>query len=209
MQIFGDVTVSLPYSLDYCAKGPDVSPLSIVRDGVEVTIFFPPSMSEGTVGQSFFSSGWAWWTGNTLRLTSSFIIASEFDVEVVRHQLLSVSNDVLGKFLAAYRSQFYKPQIYPVVIDPKDYSLTLIHDDGSVEALPEPKAAFFYNRIPRDAPLETSINVDTLDLLREGVTTEGCGSPDSQLELDADWFESLGDAARAHRIRQLLSREKS
>jgi hypothetical protein len=205
MQIIGDVTVSLPYALDFCAKGPDVEPISLSLDGVEIVLYFPPSMSEGTIGQSFFSSGWAWWTGTTLRITTTVSVSSnETEVDEIRSLLLQSANNVLHRFLNSYRLQFHKSQVYPVLIDEKEFQLTLLQDDGTSSALPEPETAFFYHKIPTDAPLQTSVNSTTLDLLRDSLIAHSEPDVQSQLRLDAEWFELLGNPSKADLLRNLL-----
>ena len=100
MKIIADLLVELPFTLDYCAEGPDVASLLVPIDDIEITIYFPPSMSEGTVGQSFFPSGWAWWTGKTLRVSFSHILKpGELELELIRSRFLSVGNLVLRRLL--------------------------------------------------------------------------------------------------------------
>jgi hypothetical protein len=205
MKVVGDVTVSLPYVLNFCAKGPDVEPIVVALDDVEVTLFFPPSMSDGTVGQSFFPSGWAWWTGSTLRLTvTSPALESQIDVEEARRHLLLYANHVLRRFLNAYRVRFHQPQIHAVLIDPKEFVLSIRYENGVSDLLPEPESEFFFRHLPSDAPLNTSVNTTTLDHLRGEITSGSEVAVEQQLVLDAEWLESIGESDRANFIRKML-----
>ena len=58
MKLIADALISLPFTLDFCAKGPDVEPLTCALNGMDATLFFTPSLSEGTDGQGIFGE-WA------------------------------------------------------------------------------------------------------------------------------------------------------
>ena len=206
MRIIGTVTVQLPFVLDYCAEGPDISPLSFVIDGATLTLQFPPSMADGTDGQSFFPSGWAWWTGRSLLLeVEQDIVESDLDeVEFFRTKFESVADEGLRRFLNAYRAQTGKVFVHPVRIDHKMLTLTLIEEDDNPQSLPEPVSRFFYNQTPADPPLDASLNRITLPLIQTAMTEDSRPSVEALLALDADWLESLGEHARAARIRTLL-----
>jgi hypothetical protein len=198
MKVNGDVTVQLPFTLDFCAKGPDVDPLPFSMSGFDGLIFFPPSMSEGTVGQSFFSSGWAWWTGTSLRLKlSQDISESSFHIADTRRNLLEMANLALRYFLNKYRILFHRPDVHPVLVNPKDLELTIEFDDGRIEDLPEPIEAFFYQSIPDNAPLESSINSTTIPNLTDFVSSNSVPLIREHLLLDAEWLEVLGEKERA------------
>jgi hypothetical protein len=207
MKLVGDVTVGLPYTLDFCAKGPDIEPIIFDSNGVEITIFFPPSMSDGTVGQSFFASGWAWWTGTTLRLTmSQNIVGDNLDIEQARASFIEIGNKTLRRLLNSYRVRFHRPHIYPMRIDPKALVLKIEYHTGAAENLPEPFDAFFYQHIPDLAPLESSINLTTLSELAADLAGAGEQSVDEQLLLDAEWLESLQEFDRATAIRDAAAK---
>ena len=202
MKVIGDVTVALPYTMDFCAKGPDVEPLFVDYKNVHITVFFPPSMSDGTVGQSFFPSGWAWWTGQSLRITlEQPLLESDIDMAALRTTMRDAANWILFQLLNAYRARMDRPEIYPVKIDPKLLVLTIEYSNGEVDALPEPEDAFFYRSLPDDAPLQRSINSQTLGGLMQDISSNNSPSTYDLLILDAEWLEAQGDFERATVIR--------
>lgn len=196
--------IGLPFTLDYCAQGPSVDPLHVEQGGILITIVFPPSMSEGTVGRSFFPTGWAWWTGLTLRLDMRASVApAELDnPDALRRRLLATGNLVLRKFLNAYRIRFNRPDVHPVAIDPKALELKLVEDDGTESALPEPVEDFFYNTTPDDAPLASSINAVTVEEL--GQFMFGEQSVADHLRLDVLWLRGIGEDERAAALEKLI-----
>jgi hypothetical protein len=204
VKLIADALIDLPFTLDFCARGPDVDPLVCTLNGFDATLFFPPSLSEGTDGQGIFGE-WAWWTGKTLRLVLEQPLEGGEDTEELRATALATSQGILRRFLNAYRWRFGKPQVHPVVLDARALSLSLQHDDGSVEALSEPLSAFFYQTMPNKPPLETSVNATTLDTLR-GDVQAGIPPPlAGQLRLDAEALEAQGEAERAELVRGLIN----
>jgi hypothetical protein len=156
------------------------------------------------VGQSFFPSGWAWWTGNRLRLLLVYTLGDLHpDLEQVRATLVDTANDVLRRFLNACRRNFRNPALHPVRIDPRLMTLVL-EDNGVREALPEPVEAMFFRNLPADEPLQTSVNDRTTADLIGAMVGEHIPSLSEQLALDAAWLESLGEPERAAQIRSLL-----
>jgi len=203
MKLIADALIDLPFTLEFCARGPDVDPLVCSLSGFDATLFFPPSLSEGTDGQGIFGE-WAWWTGKTLRLVLEQPLAGGEDTEVLRANALATGQEILRRFLNAYRWRFGKPQVHPVVLDARALSLSLQHDDGTVEALSEPMAAFFYQTMPSQAPLETTVNATTLDTLR-GDVQAGIPPPlVGQLRLDAEALKAQGETERAEMVRGLI-----
>ena len=149
LKVIGDVTVALPYTMDFCAKGPDVEPLFVDYKNVHITVFFPPSMSDGTVGQSFFPSGWAWWTGQSLRITlEQPLLESDIDMAALRTTMRDAANWILFQLLNAYRARMDRPEIYPVKIDPKLLVLTIEYSNGEVDAFQSPKMRSSIARSP-------------------------------------------------------------
>ncbi len=208
MKLIADALIDLPFTLDFCARGPDVDPLVCTLNGFDATLFFPPSLSEGTDGQGIFGE-WAWWTGKTLRLVLEQPVEGNGDTENLRAAALATSQEILRRFLNAYRWRFGKPQVHPVVLDARALSLSLQHDDGTIEALSEPLSAFFYQTMPNIPPLETSVNVATLDTLRGDVQA---GTPPplaGQLRLDAEALEAQGETERAELVKSLMENSAS
>jgi len=203
LKLIADALIDLPFTLDFCAQGPDVDPLVCTVNGMDATLFFPPTLSEGTDGKGIFGE-WAWWTGKTLRLVLEQTLEGDEDTEELRDKALATGQDVLRRFLNAYRWRFGRPDVHPIALDPRVLSLSLQHDDGIVEALSEPMAAFFYQNMPTEPPLETSVNTTTLDTLR-GDVQEGIPPPlAGQLRLDAEALEAQGEAERAEMVRGLI-----
>lgn len=203
MKLIADTLVELPFKLDFCSQKPDVEPLTCEIDGTQATLFFPPSLSDGTDGQGIFG-GWAWWTGKTLRLILERGIADAGDVEALRAEALMTGNAILRRFLNAYRWRFSRPEVHPVSIDTRTLSLEVIHDDGTREALTEPFSAFFYKGMPQKPPLAASVNAQTLAALQHDVQQAGDPPLADQLRLDAEALESQGERERAARIRTLI-----
>ena len=205
MKLIADALIELPFTLDFCARGPDVEPLVCTHADFNVTLFFPPSLSEGTDGQGIFGE-WAWWTGKTLRLVLEQPLQGDEDTEDLRAAALSTAREILRRFLNSYRWRFGKPEAHPIVLDPRALSLSIQHEDGKIEALPEPSAEFFYQNMPSKPPLETSVNSTTLDTLRGDVQTNAVPPLAGQLRLDAEALEAQGEPERAGLLRELSER---
>lgn len=205
MKLIADALIELPFTLDFCARGPDVEPMVCTHADFNVTLFFPPSLSEGTDGQGIFGE-WAWWTGKTLRLVLEQPLQGDEDTEDLRAAALSTAREVLRRFLNSYRWRFGKPEAHPIVLDPRALSLSIQHEDGKIEALPEPSAAFFYQNMPSKPPLETSVNSTTLDTLRGDVQMNSVPPLAGQLRLDAEALEAQGEPERAGLLRELSER---
>ena len=203
MKLIADALLDLPFTLDFCARGPDVDPLQCSLDGLSATLFFPPSLSEGTDGQGIFGE-WAWWTGRTLRLVMEQTLEFDEDTETLRARALATGQEILRRFLNAYRWRFSRPEVHPVVLDARALSLSIQHDDGTVEALTEPLASFFYQGMPTKPPLETSVNATTLATLL-GDVQSGIAPPlAGQVRLDADALDAQREPERAELIRGLI-----
>lgn len=205
MKLLADAHIELPFKIDLCARGPDVEPLTCTLGDTQVTLFFPPSLGEGTDGQGIFGE-WAWWTGRSLRLVLDRDVAEIGDVEALRAAALATGNMILRRFLNAYRWRFGKPNVHPVTLDPRTLTLEVVRDDGRKQALEEPFAAFFYRNRPAEPPLGTSINTETLPLLQNDVQSGTEPALAAQLRLDADALETQGETERAEWIRGLLTR---
>jgi hypothetical protein len=204
MKLIADALVDLPFTLDFCSRGPDVEPLLCTLNGLDATLFFPPSLSDGTDGQGIFGE-WAWWTGKSLRLVLEQLLEGDEDTEGLRENALTTSQEILRRFLNAYRWRFGRPDVHPIVLDARALSLSLQHDDGHIEALSEPSSAFFYHKMPKSAPLETTVNTLTLETLR-GDIQSGIAPPlAGQLRLDAEALEAQGEAERAELVRGLIN----
>jgi len=206
MKLIADALITLPFTLDFCARGPDVDPLFCTVNGADATLFFPPSLSDGTDGQGIFGE-WAWWTGKTLRLVMETALDGGEDTEDLRAAALATGQEILRRFLNAYRWRFSQPEVHPIVLDPRVVSLSLQHDDGRIEALPEPLSSFFYQGMPSKPPLETSVNAATLEMLRADVQAGVSPPLAGQLRLDAEALEAQGEADRAELVRGLITRE--
>jgi hypothetical protein len=203
MRLIADTLIELPFKLDFCSQKPNVDPLFCHSDGTDITLWFPPSMSDGTDGQGVFG-GWAWWTGKTLRLVQEREIAEPYDTEALRQISLEIGNAVLRRFLNAYRWRFHRPDVHPVAIDTRKLTLEIIHDDGAREALTEPVSAFFYQNMPTEPPLETSVNKTTLATLQDDVQQNYVPPMAGQLRLDAEALDAQGEYERAELIRSLI-----
>ncbi len=205
MKLIADALIALPFTLDFCAKGPDVEPLTCTLNGFDATLFFPPSLSEGTDGQGIFGE-WAWWTGKTLRVVLECPLSGDEDTEDLRASALATGNELLRRFLNACRWRFGKPQVHPVTIDARTLTLSIQRDNGTIEALAEPLSAFFYQSMPSKPPLETSVNAVTLETLQADVQA-GIGAPlAEQLRLDAEALDAQGEIERAELVRGLIGR---
>ncbi len=205
MKLIADALIDLPFTLDFCARGPDVEPLVCAIQDFDATLFFPPSLSEGTDGQGIFGE-WAWWTGKTLRLVLEQPLRGDEDMETLRESALAAARETLRRFLNAYRWRLGKPEVHPVVLDARALSLSVQHDDGRVEALPEPLSAFFYQTMPAQPPLDTSVNATTLNTLRGDVQAKIDPPLAEQLRLDAEALEAQGERERAELLRELSER---
>lgn len=204
MKLIADALIALPFTLDFCARGPDVEPLTCALNGMDATLFFPPSLSEGTDGQGIFGE-WAWWTGKSLRLVLEMPLASREDTEELRSAAITTGQEILRRFLNAYRWRFSQPEVHPIVLDPRVVSLSLQQDDGTLEALPEPLSSFFYQNMPSKPPLETSVNTTTLETLLADIQA-GIDPPlAGQLRLDAEALDAQGEAERAELVRGLIT----
>ena len=205
MKLVGDALISLPFTLDFCSQGPDVEPLTCRLSETDVMLIFPPSLSEGTDGQGIIA-GWAWWTGRSLRLVLEREVDSVDDVPALRAALLATGNEVLRRFLNAYRWRFHAPAVHPVRIDPRVLTLQAVHADGTSEPLEEPFASFFYRSLPPEPPLSTSVNATTVAQLQADVQDSTEPPMDDQLELDAEALEVWGESERANRLREVRNR---
>jgi len=205
VKLIADALIELPFTLDFCARGPDVEPLTCTLDGADATLFFPPSLSEGTDGQGIFGE-WAWWTGRTLRLVLERDLEADSDgnTEALRARALATGTEILRRFLNAYRWRFSKPDVHPIVLDPRVVSLSIRHDDGTTEALEEPLGSFFYQKMPSKPPLDASVNAATLEMLRGDVQTGNAAPLAGQLRLDAEALEAQGETERAGLLRGLM-----
>ena len=200
MKLIADALISLPFTLDFCSQGPDVEPLTCRLADTDATLIFPPSLSEGTDGQGIIA-GWAWWTGKSLRLVLERDVDSVDDVPALRETMLAIGNEVLRRFLNAYRWRFHAPGVHPVRIDPRALTLQALHADGTSETLEEPFASFFYRSLPPEPPLSTSVNATTIAQLQADVQ-DGAEPPmRDQLGLDAEALEAQGEAKRAEKVR--------
>lgn len=204
MKLVADALIDLPFKLDFCAKGPDVDPLTCEIDGFQSLLYFPPSMGDGTDGQGIFGE-WAWWTGKTLRLVLEREL-SEFDGDenALRQQTLAVGNELLRRFLNACRWRLNRADVHPVPLDPRAVTLEFLHDDGRREVLAEPVASFFYQTMPSKPPLEMSVNAQTLATLAADVQTGQAPPLADQLRLDAEFLEMQGEVERAEMARGLI-----
>lgn len=203
MKLIADALISLPFTLDFCAKGPDVEPLTCTLNGMDATLFFPPSLSEGTDGQGIFGE-WAWWTGKTLRLVLEQTLMGDADTEDLRKSALATGQEILRRFLNAYRWRFSQPEVHPIVLDPRVVTLSVQHDDGKIEKLPEPLGSFFYQNMPSKPPLETSVNSTTLETLFADIQSAVDPPLAGQLRLDAEALDAQGETERAELVRGLI-----
>ncbi len=206
MQVEASVTVTLPFDLDFCAEGPSVDPITVTLDGVDVELNFPPSMAEGTDGQSFFPSGWAWWKGHSILIDLAHIVREHDldEIEALRTRFGDAADEALRRFLNAYRIRLNQPHVHTVRINRKSVQLVLVHDNGDTEALPEPLSEFFYNKTPHDPPLQSSLNVMTVGDIEADVRHGSAATVADHVRLDASWLEALGEGERAAFLRKGL-----
>jgi len=203
MKLTADALIELPFKLDFCCQKPNVDPLTLRLDATDITLWFPPSMSDGTDGLGIIG-GWAWWTGKTLRIVQEREIPQIYDSEALRESALSTGNEVLRRFLNSYRWRFHRPDVHPIGIDVRTLNLEVTRDDGSTEKLLEPFSAFFYKNMPAEPPLEASVNPNTLATLHDDIQQDISPPLDDQLRLDTEAIEAQGDHRRAALIRSLI-----
>lgn len=204
MKLIADALIELPFKLDFCCQKPNVEPLICHLDATDITLWFPPSMSDGTDGQGIIG-GWAWWTGKTLRIVQEREIPDVFDAEALRESALDTGNEVLRRFLNSYRWRFNRPDVHPISIDARALNLEIVHDDGATEKLTEPFSAFFYKHLPAEPPLNASVNANTLATLRDDIQQNITPPTGDQLRLDAESIEAHGDHHRAALIRSIIA----
>lgn len=203
MKLTADVLVQLPFALDFCATRPHVEPLLCEMEGWHATLWFPPSMADGTDGKGVFAN-WAWWTGTTLRVVLERDVESVGDPDALRKRALETANMLIRRLLNSYRVRFGRADVHPVRIDPRALALSVTRENGAVEQLPEPEGAFFYQGMPSGPPLTTSVNAETLTALAADVQ-DGHEQPIAeQLALDAFALDLQGETERAAALRRLL-----
>ena len=205
MTLTADVLVRLPFPLDFCATRPHVEPLLCEIDGWSATLWFPPSMADGTDGKGVFAN-WAWWTGTTLRVVLERDTDGLMEPEAVRQSALETVNTVLRRFLNSYRVKFQRADVHPVRADARALTLSVTHPDGTREQLPEPEGAFFYQSMPPGPPLQTSVNKDTMADLTADVQNGQEQAADAQFALDAAALDAQGETHRAALLRRLLQK---
>jgi hypothetical protein len=203
IRLIADALIELPFKLDFCAQGPDVDPLTCEIERHQATIFFPPSLSDGTDGQGVFGD-WAWWTGKSIRLILERDVDSVEDADTLRTEALAVGNEVLRRFLNSYRYRMNRPDVHPIKIDPRVLNLKAVGDEGKTFELPEPFSSFFYKSMPKEAPLDKSVNAQTLALFADDVRNGQESPMIEQLRLDAELLEAQGEIKRAAKIREIL-----
>lgn len=206
LNIQAESLVLLPFKLDLCAVGPDVPPLNCQIGEANVSIHFPPSLSEGTDGQGIYGD-WAWWKGDRLQCFVEFESLGIDDVESLREIAIEAAEEALRRFLNTVRDRFDRHDVHPVRVDPKNTALFSLSDEGQREALAEPFDSFFYRNLPKDPPLATSINTTTLDDLKRDVAEAREPSVARQLELDARALEEQGEYLRADLLRGLARQQ--
>ena len=198
MKIFADALVHLPYPLHFCAEGPDVDPLTTSIDGFEATLYFPPSLSEGTDGKGIFGT-WAWWTGTTLRVVLETELASlEEDGLIEIHTRARLTgNKLLSVFLNSCRLRLDRPEIFPVAIPSDTLTIYEVADDGTMHILDGPDTDIFFQGMPNEPPIATSINKSTLEGLKQDLESKRTAPVEEMLRLDARLLRSRGEAERA------------
>jgi hypothetical protein len=206
LKLIADIRIELPFALDFCATGPDLDPLVCTLQGVQITLYFPPSLSDGTDGQGLFGE-WAWWKGTIVRLIQEREVSDVDDVESLREMALETGDEVMRRFINSYRWRLGRADIYPVRLDPRKLILTAEHEDGTRETLAEPISAFFYKNMPKDPPLKTSVNSRTLAMLRDDIAKGVEPNIGLQLDLDAEALEAQGEFLRAELIRGLARQQ--
>lgn len=206
MKIIADTVVPLPFALHFCAEGPEVDPLTTCIGGFDATLYFPPSLGDGTDGKGLFGS-WAWWTGTSLRLVLETETEELDDDGVARlhARACDAGTHLLRGFLNACRLQLDRPEIHPVTIDPSGLELSEVRDDGSMVTLGSPGSGSFFDRLPADPPLATSINRSTLGRLKYEMESDAAPPLAAMLRLDARLLRSQGEPERAAAIETLAS----
>jgi len=198
LKIFADALVHLPYPLHFCAEGPDVDPLTTSIDGFDATLYFPPSLSEGTDGKGIFGT-WAWWTGTTLRVVLETELASlEEDGLIEIHTRARLTgNKLLAVFLNSCRLRLDRPEIFPVAIPADALTIYEVDDDGAMHILDGPDTGIFFQNMPSEPPMATSINKTTMEGLKQDLESRHTAPVEEMLRLDARLLRSRGEAERA------------
>ncbi len=200
--------VALPFTLNICAIGPDVDPISANVEDVDIDISFPASLTEGAVGKSIYQTGWAWWVVDRFYIEASASGEEMFaqygdDLDPIRGTLLGAAQTATRRLLNSYRWRFGQANVHPVKIDTKLFDLDVVYDDGRRESLSEPLSSFFSDLASEEPPLESSINAETITVLQSDIQ-DGIEPPHTDLlELDLQWLESVGETRRADELRQL------
>jgi hypothetical protein len=204
LKIFADALVHLPFPLHFCAEGPDIDPITTSIDGFNATLYFPPSLSEGTDGKGIFGT-WAWWTGNTLRVVlETELVSLEVDGLIEIHTRARLTgNKLLSIFLTSCRLRLDRPEIFPVAIPADSLSIYQVHEDGSMQILDGPDTGIFFQNMPADPPLATSINTTTLERLKHDLESKKPAPVEEMLRLDARLLRSRGETERAAVIEDL------
>lgn len=205
MKVIAEANVDLPFNLDFCARGPLVEAISATIGRIPVVLHFPPSLSELTDGKGIFGE-WAWWTGRRLRVTMQWETPAA-DVEVLRGAAQTAGDEMLRRFLNAYRWRFARADVNPVRIDVQALELFEVVPDGTRHALAEPSSAFFYRNMPEEAPIETSVNITTHDMLQRDVREKREPPVADQLDLDAEALDAQGEYLRAELVRGLARQQ--
>lgn len=202
MKVIADALIKLPFELDYCAKGPNVDPLSFEHDGWSALLYFPPSMSDGTDGKGIFHE-WAWWTGTTLRLVLEQTVETALDPEPLRQSAAQAISGLVRSFLNTYRIMFTRPDVCPIRIEASNVRLLLESEDGTCEELPEASDGYFFNKMPAEPPLTLSLNETNIAKLHEIMLRGETGSPLDHLRLDIQRLRSQGELERASQLETL------
>lgn len=195
MKIFADALIHLPYPLHFCAEGPDVDPLTTSIDGFDATIYFPPSLSEGTDGKGIFGT-WAWWTGTTLRVVLETEIEEDKLAEIHTRARLT-GNKLLSVFLNSCRLRLDRPEIFPVAIPADLLTIYEVGSDGTMRILDGPDTGLFFQTMPSEPPMATSINKATLEGLKLDLESKRIAPVEEMLRLDARLLYSRGETERA------------
>jgi hypothetical protein len=204
MKLIADITVDLPFTIDICAQGPNADPLICSIGGYQAILYFPPSLGEGTDGQGIYGD-WAWWTGRSLRIVLERHLEVAEETDLLRAEALQTVNQILRRFLNAYRYRLNRPEAHPVQADFQRLSLEIIGEDGRREALPEPIASFLRKSQSALPPLDMSISAKTLALLQDDVQTGHEPPLLKQLEMDATLLETQGEFERAVWLRKKMT----
>jgi hypothetical protein len=202
VKIVAETVLRLPFSLDLCAVGPSVPVLRARRGQCDITIDFPPSLSEGTDGKGIFGD-WAWWTADRLHVTIEMDAESDSVPDALRAIAIDAADEALRRLLNACRDRFDRPDIRPVRLNERDVALAVVEADGTRRPLPEPAGAFFYQNMPDAPPLAVSINATTIDELARAVEKGPEPPLARQLELDAMALDDQGEYLRAEILRDM------